>query len=179
VDLLVSRMAAEGIDVVANHGNISPGRRNRDLYDRFVDGEAPGLASTMKCGGRGLNLYMADRILFLDRFWNATAEDQAMARALRPQQTKPVLVEYLHLQGSIDVYKAQMVANKASAAALAIDQEDDGMSHDEYQHLETILGRFRQDLAKFLSVDQRDLREELTRMAYRGEHLVSSTSQVA
>lgn len=45
---------------------------------------------TLKTGGAGLNLAQADHVIIADPWWNPRAEDQAIARAHRIGQTKPV-----------------------------------------------------------------------------------------
>ena len=45
---------------------------------------------TVKAGGVGLNLTAADYVFLLDPWWNPAAEDQAVARAHRIGQTRPV-----------------------------------------------------------------------------------------
>lgn len=45
---------------------------------------------TLKAGGVGLNLTAADYVFILDPWWNPAAEDQAIARAHRIGQTRPV-----------------------------------------------------------------------------------------
>ncbi len=45
---------------------------------------------TVKAGGVGLNLTAADYVFLLDPWWNPAAEDQAIARAHRIGQTRPV-----------------------------------------------------------------------------------------
>jgi SNF2 family DNA or RNA helicase len=45
---------------------------------------------SIKAGGVGLNLTAADFVFLLDPWWNPAAEDQAIARAHRIGQTRPV-----------------------------------------------------------------------------------------
>ena len=45
---------------------------------------------SLKAGGTGLNLTAADYVFILDPWWNPNAEDQAIARAHRIGQTRPV-----------------------------------------------------------------------------------------
>jgi non-specific serine/threonine protein kinase len=47
---------------------------------------------TLKAGGVGLNLTAADYVFLLDPWWNPAAEDQAIARAHRIGQQRPVTV---------------------------------------------------------------------------------------
>jgi SNF2 family DNA or RNA helicase len=47
---------------------------------------------SLKAGGVGLNLTAADYCIILDPWWNPAVEDQAIARAHRMGQTRPVMV---------------------------------------------------------------------------------------
>lgn len=47
---------------------------------------------SLRAGGVGLNLTAADRIILLDDWWNPAVEEQAMGRAHRIGQKRPVLV---------------------------------------------------------------------------------------
>lgn len=58
---------------------------------RFQDDPAvQAFFMTVKAGGTGLNLTAADYVFLLDPWWNPAVEDQAIARAHRIGQTRPV-----------------------------------------------------------------------------------------
>lgn len=57
---------------------------------------------SLKAGGTGLNLVGADVVFLLDPWWNLAAEDQAMDRAHRLGQTRPVTVYKLIAKNSIE-----------------------------------------------------------------------------
>jgi hypothetical protein len=58
---------------------------------RFQDDPAvQAFFMTIKAGGVGLNLTAADYVFILDPWWNPAVEDQAVARAHRIGQTRPV-----------------------------------------------------------------------------------------
>jgi len=88
-------------------------------------------------------------------------EAQSIARLLRPQQTREVLVERIHIKGSIDEYQAQMCAHKSDAARAGLDYGSPQMADTAYEHLETILGRFCEQLAKLRGCQRHDLRKSL------------------
>lgn len=59
--------------------------------ERFqTDASVQAFFMTVKAGGVGLNLTAADYVFLLDPWWNPAAEDQAIARAHRIGQTRPV-----------------------------------------------------------------------------------------
>ncbi len=61
------------------------------IIERFQnDDSVQAFFCSIKAGGVGLNLTAADYVFLLDPWWNPAAEDQAIARAHRIGQTKPV-----------------------------------------------------------------------------------------
>ncbi len=80
-----------------------------ELVRRFSDGEAPVLLLSLKAGGVGLNLTVADHIFLLDPWWNVAAEEQAFARIHRIGQEQPVFMHRLLALGTIEehVYRLQ------------------------------------------------------------------------
>ena len=57
---------------------------------------------SLKAGGTGLNLTMADYAILTDPWWNPAAEEQAVDRAHRIGQTRPVHVYRLVSRGTIE-----------------------------------------------------------------------------
>lgn len=158
LDWFVQQFASAGLEAVPFHGEIPIARRVAVLDKRFRGGPAPILCASMGACQTGYNIHQASRILFHDRDWTPKTEMQSAARALRPQQTRPVEVRYLHLAGSIDCYQAQMVAFKASAMRAGLDYGEDEVDPEDFLHFDTILGRFVEDVEAKLGSKLRDLR---------------------
>jgi len=68
----------------------------------FQRGEGEVFLISLKAGGFGLNLTMADYVLIVDPWWNPAAEDQATGRAHRMGQKRPVTVYRLVTAGSVE-----------------------------------------------------------------------------
>jgi SNF2 family DNA or RNA helicase len=68
----------------------------------FQAGEGDLFLISLKAGGFGLNLTAADYVVITDPWWNPAAEDQAMGRAHRIGQTRPVTVYRLVTRGTIE-----------------------------------------------------------------------------
>jgi SNF2 family DNA or RNA helicase len=71
---------------------------------------------SLKAGGFGLNLTAADYVIITDPWWNPAAEDQAMGRAHRIGQLRPVTVYRLVAQGTLE---EQIIALHHDKRALA------------------------------------------------------------
>lgn len=161
VELLARELHKRGIASVAFHGGRPIAQRTREMKTDFRRGAVPILLATLDCTQTGLNIPEADRFLFLEHAWNSKDEVQAMARLLRPQQKNQVYGEFLELEGSIDVYMSQMVDFKAEAADAGIDWGEESLQADEFQHFDTLLGRFCEATAKLLGCKQHQLRAAL------------------
>jgi SNF2-related domain/Helicase conserved C-terminal domain/Bacterial SNF2 helicase associated len=90
---------------------------------------------TLKSGGTGLNLTAADYVFILDPWWNPQAEEQAIARAHRIGQLKPVHAIRMISQGSIEEKILQLQAEKQELGAGLIDDEMPVMSMEQMRSL--------------------------------------------
>jgi len=65
-----------------------------------------------RAGGVGLTLTRANHVIHLSRWWNPAVEDQAINRAHRIGQDKPVFVYKLIAQGTVEEKIMQLQADK-------------------------------------------------------------------
>ena len=73
-----------------------------EVVAQFRDGAAPVFLISLKAGGFGLTLTEADYVFLLDPWWNPAAEAQAVDRAHRIGQTRPVMVYRMVAEGTIE-----------------------------------------------------------------------------
>lgn len=78
------------------------GARRRQLIEDFGAGKFPVFFISLKSGGFGINLTAADYCILLDPWWNPAAEAQAIDRAHRIGQDKPVYVYRLVAKDTIE-----------------------------------------------------------------------------
>lgn len=96
------------------------------LVQRFGTERGPRvMVVSLKAGGVGLTLTAATRVVLFDRWWNPAVEDQAIARAHRIGQTKPVKVDKLVATGTIESKIAALLATKRSYAAKVLGVDGD------------------------------------------------------
>jgi SNF2 family DNA or RNA helicase len=62
------------------------------MVNSFQNGQIPFFLISLKAGGFGLNLTQADYVFMLDPWWNPAVERQAIDRAHRIGQDKPVFI---------------------------------------------------------------------------------------
>lgn len=161
LELIHQHLSARGVDSLVFDGKTSIAARTQALAQRWRFGPCNVLLASLGVTQKGLNLYQAKNIILLSRSWSATTEQQAIARALRPQQTQRVAVELPHLAGSINVYQAQMTEFKADAAAAGLDWAIAQTDTREYLQLDAVLEQFVADLAGMRGLAHHEMRQKL------------------
>ena len=161
IAILARELLKNGVQSVSIHGGLDIDARTKDLRENFRLGPVPVLLATLGCTQTGLNIPECDRIVYLSRDWTAKTERQANARALRPQQKKTVVIDYLHHPGSIDDYQAMMSSFKADAADAGLDWASPTKENEEFTHLDTILGRFVENIGLLRGIPSYQMRESL------------------
>ena len=93
-------------------GSVSPNDRQR-LVDEFTSRRGPAvLVSQIQAGGVGLNMQAASVVILTEPQWKKTTEDQAIARAHRMGQARPVDVHRLLAEDSVDERMLEILAQK-------------------------------------------------------------------
>ncbi|MEO8751249.1 MAG: DEAD/DEAH box helicase [Casimicrobiaceae bacterium] len=101
LSLLRQPLDAAGIGYQYLDGSTPAAERTRRVA-AFQAGEGDLFLISLKAGGFGLNLTAADYVLITDPWWNPAAEDQAMGRAHRIGQARPVTVYRLVSKGTVE-----------------------------------------------------------------------------
>jgi chromatin-remodeling ATPase INO80 len=99
----------------------------RDVVDAFQNDPSIFcfLLST-RAGGLGITLTAADTVIFYDSDWNPTQDQQAMDRAHRLGQTKPVTVYRLITRGTVEEKILLRARQKHTIQSLVIQDGDSG-----------------------------------------------------
>lgn len=90
----------------------------------FQAGKCDLFLISLKAGGFGLNLTAADYVVITDPWWNPAAEDQAMGRAHRMGQLRPVTVYRLVLQGTVEEHIVGLHNDKRALAECILGEGD-------------------------------------------------------
>jgi SNF2 family DNA or RNA helicase len=117
------RLDAEGIGSQYLDGRT---RRRSEVVSGFKRGDASVFLISLKAGGVGLTLTEADYVFVLDPWWNPAVEAQAVDRAHRIGQKRPVIVYRLVSSGTIEEKVMELKARKAALFAKVLDG-DGGM----------------------------------------------------
>ncbi len=91
-----------------------------ELVEQFQQGNTSLFLISLKAGGVGLNLTAADTVILYDPWWNPAVEQQAIDRAYRIGQDKPVFVYKLIANGTVEDKMIELQARKAGLADLLL-----------------------------------------------------------
>lgn len=100
----------------------------QSVIDSFRAGEADVFLISLKAGGFGLTLTEADYVFLLDPWWNPQAEEQAVDRAHRIGQDKPVLVYRLVSEGTIEEKVMALKDRKAELFDRVVEESSEELS---------------------------------------------------
>jgi SNF2 family DNA or RNA helicase len=94
----------------------TPAEERTRRVNAFQSGEGDLFLISLKAGGYGLNLTAADYVVITDPWWNPAAEDQAMGRAHRIGQLRPVTVYRLVGKGTLEERIVELHHDKRALA---------------------------------------------------------------
>ncbi len=97
--MIAARLDAAGVKYSYLDGSTT---NRRKVIDGFAGGDDPVFLISLKAGGVGLNLTMADYVIICDPWWNPAVEAQAVDRTHRIGQTRSVHVYRLVSQDTIE-----------------------------------------------------------------------------
>ena len=109
--------------------------------EKFQAGEVPLFLISLKAGGTGLNLTAADTVILYDPWWNPAVENQAIDRAHRIGQDKPVMVYRLVAAGTIEEKMLQMQARKGDLAKSILTDDGDVIRTLTAEDLQWVLAK--------------------------------------
>lgn len=118
--LVRERLSAEGISYAYLDGRT---RRREQVVQEFRDGDHQAFLISLKAGGFGLTLTEADYVFVLDPWWNPAAEMQAIDRAHRIGQDKPVNVYRLVSADTIEEKVVALQQRKRDLFAKVVDDD--------------------------------------------------------
>lgn len=119
--ILRSQLDAVGVTYSYLDGS-SSSRERESAVRRFRTGASQVFLISLKAGGFGLNLTEADYCFVSDPWWSPAAEAQAVDRAHRIGQTRPVTVYRLVSQGTIEEKVVALQERKRELFTAVVDE---------------------------------------------------------
>jgi SNF2 family DNA or RNA helicase len=114
-------LTQRGVKFVRIDGTMNIQRRAEAVETFSTNPNVNVLIISLRCGSLGLNLTCANHVILTDIWWNPALEDQAMDRAHRFGQKKPVTVHKLTVANSVEDRILELQAHKANIFKAAFD----------------------------------------------------------
>ncbi|KAI8144647.1 P-loop containing nucleoside triphosphate hydrolase protein [Fennellomyces sp. T-0311] len=184
LDILEDYLAYEKHQYVRVDGETASSDRVASI-DKFnvPDSEVFVFLLTTRAGGVGINLATADTVIMWDFDFNPHADLQAICRAYRIGQTKPVLVLRFMTRLSVEEKIAQMAKKKMVLDHLVVDKmDDDDLDENDVESIIKFGAQalFEGDDSKRITYDSAGIDKLLDRskVAYNEEETVSAETAV-
>jgi len=109
---LATRLKEQSVPLLFIAGSSQSGERS-NILTAFADPKGPAvLLASSKVAAEGLNLTAANHAVFINKWWNPSANAQARDRIVRIGQTKPCFVYYLKTVGTLEEKLDQIISMK-------------------------------------------------------------------
>ncbi|KAK2644149.1 hypothetical protein Ddye_019344 [Dipteronia dyeriana] len=126
LDLLEACLKDSSIQYRRLDGTMSVVARDKAVKDFNTLPEVSVMIMSLKAASLGLNMVAASRVLLLDLWWNPTTEDQAIDRAHRIGQTRPVSVLRLTVKDTVEDRILALQQKKREMVASAFGEDENG-----------------------------------------------------
>ena len=103
-------------------GSMTPDDRVKAVSDFMSKPGVNIMLVSLKAGNAGLNLNKASQVIILDPFWNPYVEEQAIDRAHRIGQTRPVQVHRILIPNSVEDRIMTLQEQKRELISTALDE---------------------------------------------------------
>ncbi|TEA08981.1 putative ATP-dependent helicase [Colletotrichum sidae] len=126
LDLLEVALKKESLDIrhCRYTGEMSMSQRDDVAYKFTTDPNMKVMMVSLRAGNAGLNLVAASRVVIMDPFWNPYIEMQAVDRAHRIGQQKPVKVYRILTQETVEDRIVQLQEKKRATVDAALDERE-------------------------------------------------------
>ncbi|MCS7079463.1 MAG: DEAD/DEAH box helicase [Chloracidobacterium sp.] len=135
--LIRKRLDADGVTYEYLDGRT---RNRQERVERFQsDPDCKLFLISLRAGGQGLNLTAAEYVFLLDPWWNPAVEAQAIDRAHRIGQTRPVFAYRLIVKDTVEEKVLELQATKRELADAIITADNSLIRNLERADLELLL----------------------------------------
>ncbi|KAK8162571.1 SNF2 family N-terminal domain-containing protein [Phyllosticta citrichinensis] len=122
LDLLELPLMREDMGYVRYDGGMSAKTRDEAVQKFTTDPDTKVMLVSLKAGNSGLNLVEASRVIILDPFWNPYIEYQAIDRAHRIGQRRPVTVHRILVPDTVEDRIMTLQKQKEELITAALDE---------------------------------------------------------
>jgi len=123
LDLLEVPIDEQGWGFRRYDGSMSSKLRNDAVNDFMEKPQVKIMLVSLKAGNAGLNLTAASQVIILDPFWNPYIEEQAIDRAHRIGQSRPVMVHRVLVEDTVEDRILALQDKKRALISQALDEK--------------------------------------------------------
>jgi len=139
---------------------MSLGARDKAISTFAEDPNSKIMLASLRCGGLGLNLTMASKVIMIDPWWNSASEQQAFCRVFRIGQEEATFMSRLCVKNTIDQRLINMQQRKDKEIAKVMDDDGTRVQKMDMRKLMKLFGNLEEDSEgrPFIMVDNPDPR---------------------
>jgi len=104
------------------HGGMNAAQKEAVIRE-FAAGSSKVLLMSLKAGGVGLNMTMANHVIMYEPWWNVSIEEQAWARVHRLGQTKSVKIHRFKVVSTIEEW-LHLLQEEKKAQSMILESDD-------------------------------------------------------
>ncbi|KAF3337267.1 SWI/SNF-related matrix-associated actin-dependent regulator [Carex littledalei] len=142
LDMLEAPLKESRLQYRRLDGTMSVTAREKAINDFKTLPEVAVMMMSLKAASLGLNMVAANHVILLDLWWNPTTEDQAIDRAHRIGQSRPVCVSRLTVENTVEDRILALQQKKREMVASAFGEDEMG-SHQTRLTVEDLEYLFR------------------------------------
>lgn len=131
----------EQIKFLYYFGEMSREEKEDNVRAFHANAEIKVLVASLRCGGQGLNLTCANRIILVDPWWNSAIEHQAYGRVFRMGQTKETYYVRLLTRKTIDGRMAKLQNEKLRQINSVVTHHDATRQSLKFEEVGQLFGR--------------------------------------
>ncbi|KAL8938358.1 MAG: hypothetical protein Q9216_003938 [Gyalolechia sp. 2 TL-2023] len=126
------------------HGAMTNKQRDKSIADFAANPDIKVMVASLKCGGLGLNLTMASKIICVDLWFNSYIEQQAFCRIFRIGQESETYINRYVLKGTVDERLVALQESKKKLIGRALG-DTEAFKHFSAEDLMRLFGTVRYD----------------------------------
>ncbi|KAF2682087.1 hypothetical protein K458DRAFT_370647 [Lentithecium fluviatile CBS 122367] len=145
IRILAKMCQEEGWETEQYHGKLSFGARDKAIGHFADNPNVRVLLASLRCGGLGLNLTMASRVIVIDPWWNSAAEQQAFCRVFRFGQRETTFLTKFCVRNTVDERLIQMQEKKQKEIDEVMEDKNKTATNMSVRDLMRLFGNIQED----------------------------------
>ncbi|KAF1939035.1 hypothetical protein EJ02DRAFT_353105 [Clathrospora elynae] len=150
----------EGWKTEEYHGKMSLFARDHAITTFAENPDSRIMLASLRCGGLGLNLTMASKVIMIDPWWNSASEQQAFCRVFRIGQKEETFMSRLCVRNTVDARLIEMQVRKQNEIDSVMADDGAKMKRMDIRSLMKLFGNLEEDVdgKPYIMVDNPDPR---------------------